>query len=276
MQVLVYRQAALAACTVLVGAQLAMAQPTLTIAPNAVAPGDAISATVTGPPGHYFAIVGSSVNAGATYGGLTLAVGTDYVLLAYGTLDGGRAIIGVRPPFHGSALDRYYLQAATSPSPMMLPAAVSPGVVVRNADLVTGLQGPTGPPGPMGPPGPPFPTNETGAFDLFNDHGIVAGGMHEPSGTDMVPLLVWYPKKAAFRVGSAGAADWVRAGTPRTPSARWTRMRCSSDFDPCQSTPGATPAKPVSATWARSPRISEPRSVLASTTHRSVCSISTV
>jgi hypothetical protein len=85
-------------------------------------------------------LIGSTVGSGFTYGGVPLAVGPDVVILAMGVLDGtGRAVVAFTPPFAGTTLDRYYLQAATSTSTSFLPLQVSPGRIVRNADLLGGM-----------------------------------------------------------------------------------------------------------------------------------------
>jgi hypothetical protein len=225
-------------------------------------------AIVAGTPGHFYAIVGSSVGSGLTYGGVTLGVGTDVSILAQGVLDGtGRASRAIAPPFQGTALDRYYVQAVTSPSSTFLPLAASPRIVLRNGDLVVGLAGPPGPIGPQGatgPAGPPGPTgatgaagaqgtpgpagpagpqgpqgvdgregavgptgpqgptgvqgpagivsvNRTGAFDLENSHGFVAGGTFDRGSlgaTGAGTRLVWYPAKGAFRAGHVNGGHW--------------------------------------------------------------------
>ena len=151
------------------GAAIASAQTTLTVSPDVAPPGATVTATVTGPPGQFYAIIGSAVGAGLSYGGIALGVGADFVILSQGVLDGTGAVsVGVQPPFRGSVLDRYYLQAATSSSPIFIPLSVSPGRVVRNGDLITVTTGPPGPPGPtgaigaMGPAGPPGPMGATG------------------------------------------------------------------------------------------------------------------
>jgi hypothetical protein len=120
-------------------AQVAAAQTTLTVQPDVVGPGSAVVATVSGPPGYFFAIIGSSVGAGMSYGGVALGVGADVVILAQGVLgQAGQATVSVTPPFHGTVLDRYYLQAGTSPSPSFVPLSVSVRRVVRNGELVVG------------------------------------------------------------------------------------------------------------------------------------------
>jgi hypothetical protein len=70
-----------------------------------------------GPPGQFFAIIGSSVGSGVSYGGVALGVGADFVILAQGTVDGtGSVSSPLTPPFRGTVLDRYHIQAATWPS----------------------------------------------------------------------------------------------------------------------------------------------------------------
>ena len=98
---------------------VAFAQGTeLTLSQSVVAPGVSVSATVVGPPGHYFVVLGSAVGAGLTFAGQNLAVGTEYAIVASGQLDGaGQAVVNGVPPFLFTALDRYYIQAVTSDSP---------------------------------------------------------------------------------------------------------------------------------------------------------------
>ena len=243
-----FRSQVAAAVIVLAVAQAAAAQTTLTITPDVVAPGGSVTATVTGPPGQFFGIVGSSVNAGLSYGGFALAVGLDFRILAQGVFDGsGQASVSLTPPFRGTVLDRYYFQAGSSPSPSFLPLSLSTGLVVRNADLLSGLIGPAGPAGPAGPtgpagpggglPGPPgpqgppgaaglqgppgltgppgpngvVPTNATGAYDLSNDNGFVAPGtfgVGELGASGPGTRVVWYPAKAAFRAGFVAGTQW--------------------------------------------------------------------
>ena len=243
-----FRSQVAAAVIVLAVAQAAAGQTGFTVTPDVVAPGGSVTATVTGPPGQFWGIVGSSVNAGLSYGGFALAVGLDFRILAQGVLDGsGQATVSLTPPFRGTVLDRYYFQAGTSPSPSFLPLSLSPGRVVRNADLLSGLVGPAGPAGPAGPggpagppggpvgpagppgpagaagpPGPPglmgppgpngvVPTNATGAYDLSNDNGFVAPGTFGSGvlgASGPGTRVVRYPGKAAFRAGSVSGAQW--------------------------------------------------------------------
>ncbi len=144
----------------------AEAQPTLTPSTTTVTPGAAVTLTVTGIPGQNFAVLGSSVGAGIAYGGVNLAVGSDMVILAMGAIGGtGSVAVTFTPPFAGSTLDRYYVQAASSGSPSFIPIAVSPSVVLRNNDVVGGVgtPGPAGPAGPIGATGPAGPAGPAGA-----------------------------------------------------------------------------------------------------------------
>jgi hypothetical protein len=116
----------------------AAAQPTIALSATTVNPGQTVNVTVTGGPGQNYAIIGSSVNGGFSYAGVALAVGPDVVVVAMGVLDGaGNAVVAVRPPFAGTTLDRFYLQAVTSTSPGFVPLQASPGAVVRNGDLIS-------------------------------------------------------------------------------------------------------------------------------------------
>jgi hypothetical protein len=136
----------------------------LSVTPDVVTPGTAVSASITGPPGQFYALVGSSIGAGLSHAGRQLAVGTDFAILATGTLDGtGQVSVTITPPFLFTTLDRYYLQAAISPAPAFVPLDLSPGRVLRNGDLVAGLTGPAGATGPAGPAGAAGATGATGA-----------------------------------------------------------------------------------------------------------------
>ena len=142
----------------------AEAQPTLTPSTTTVTPGAAITLTVTGIPGQQFAVLGSSVGAGRAYGGVNLAVGSDMVILALGSIGGtGSVAVTFTPPFAGSTLDRYYVQAATSPSAAFIPIAVSASVVLRNNDVVGGAI-----------PGQFIPAVEKGVRQVLTE-GAIAG-----------------------------------------------------------------------------------------------------
>src|SRR5688572_33446616 len=123
------RAAAALSLSAVLSASAAFAQaPTLAVSQNNVVPGASVNLTITGAPGDNYAVIGSTVDAGATYAGQPLAVGADYVIVAQGVLDGtGRAVTQFTPGFRGSVIDRAYLQVATSPALDFVPLAVSAG-----------------------------------------------------------------------------------------------------------------------------------------------------
>lgn len=146
--------------TLAVGAQ---AQTSLSVPDTTVTPGAGVAATISGPAGRHYALLGSTVGFGFAYGGVPLKVGTDVVILAQGTLGpSGAATVTVVPPFLGTMLDRYYIQAATSTSASFAPFEASDGIVLRTRDLVEGLTGPPGPQGPAGPQGATGPQGPQG------------------------------------------------------------------------------------------------------------------
>jgi Collagen triple helix repeat (20 copies) len=155
----------------LVSVVSASAQTTLSVPADPAPPGAAVPVTITGQPGQYYVLVGSSMKSGMSYGGVALEFGPDYVILAIGVLDNtGSVVVNVVPPFMTTSLDRYYLQAATSTNPDFLPFTASPGDLILNADIagagpegVPGPEGPQGPAGPAGPEGPPGPAGAPGA-----------------------------------------------------------------------------------------------------------------
>src|SRR5687768_391843 len=80
----------------------AFAQTEISVSPTVVAPGQAVTITVTGPPGRFFAVIGSSVNSGVSYAGVPLAVGSDFTIIAMSSLSSsGQAVISYVPPFNG-------------------------------------------------------------------------------------------------------------------------------------------------------------------------------
>ncbi|MEZ5289737.1 MAG: hypothetical protein R2745_01500 [Vicinamibacterales bacterium] len=123
-------------CALALTATIAAAQPTISASDTVVTPGQAVNVTITGTPGQNFALLGSSVGAGFSYGGVAFSVGAaDLALISVGVLNGsGTAVVAVVPPFLGSTLDRYYVQAATSPSAAFVPLTASNGVILRNRD----------------------------------------------------------------------------------------------------------------------------------------------
>jgi hypothetical protein len=127
---------------VVLTAGAASAQPQLTLSAAAVAPGQPVTATVTGTPGRFFALIGSSVNAGFSYAGVPLSVGADVVILHLGQLPGsGTASVQFTPPFTGTIFDRYYVQAVTSTAPNFVPPEPGQSAVVRNSDVVSASLG---------------------------------------------------------------------------------------------------------------------------------------
>lgn len=98
-------------------AGVAGAQPTLFVSVATPEPGQQVTLTVTGTPGHAYAFIGSTVGGGFTHAGTPLAVGPDVVIIATGILPGnGTTSVNFTPPFLHTTIDRYYVQAATSPT----------------------------------------------------------------------------------------------------------------------------------------------------------------
>jgi hypothetical protein len=206
-------------------ARVASAQPQLTIYSPTAAPGQPVVATVTGTPGHFFALIGSSVNSGFSYAGVPLAVGADVTIITLGTLDGsGTANIQVTPPFVGTTLDRYYLQAVTSTASNFVPPQPGQSAVVRNADLVSASLGTAR----TGSPTLAIPAGSyilTGIVQVVNNSGSVfstschfTGGftgaiypaaIFVPAGTtDTIPLL------AAINAGAATTVSVICSTAP--------------------------------------------------------------
>jgi hypothetical protein len=141
----------------------AAAQPQIALSATVTSPGERVTVTVTGSPGEYYAVLGSTVNEGFSYAGVALGLGRDLVVLAQGVLNGsGQAQALVQPPFGGTVLDRYYLQAVTSITPDFVPLRASSSRAVRNGDVVLGLPGTIGPAGPVGPQGAAGPSGPQG------------------------------------------------------------------------------------------------------------------
>ena len=183
-------------------ASRAEAQPTLSVSSDIVVPGATVVATLGGPPGLAFALVGSSMRAGLVHAGVSLAVGIDAAILAVGVLDGtGQTTIVVTAPFLFSTLDRYYLQAVVAPSMTFTSIQVSPGRVIRNGDLLNNVVGSAGPPGVAGPAGPPGiagPSGPQGAAGPAGNTGPL--GPQGPAG----PVGVSGPQGASGSPGPPG------------------------------------------------------------------------
>jgi hypothetical protein len=165
-----------------------------------------VAVTVSGPAGQQFAVIGSSTNAGLSYAGQPLAVGPDVVILRQGSLNAaGTAVVSVTPPFLGTTLDRYYIQAVVSASPSFVPLQISAGMVLRNHDLLKGLadlQGPPGPTGPQGPQGEPGVAGPQGAVGLQGPAGPT--GPAGPAGGERGPVGATGPTGPQGLPGPAG------------------------------------------------------------------------
>jgi hypothetical protein len=150
----------------------AAAQPQIAVSTTVVTPGEQVAITITGDPGAYYALLGSAVDSGGSFAGARLKLGPSVVVLTTGTIGGdGQAAVSVEPPFVGTVLDRYYFQVVTSFSSQFNTLEASDAVVVRNYDLVDGLEGPPGPPGPAGLQGPPGPQGPAGVQGLTGPRG---------------------------------------------------------------------------------------------------------
>lgn len=116
----------------LVSVSMAQAQ-SISVPAITVVPGASVNVTVSGTAGESFGLVGSTTNSGLVYNNQNFAVGTDFVILGVGVLDGtGKATLAVTPPF--PARDRYYLQALTSSS-NFASFALSPGQTLISSEV---------------------------------------------------------------------------------------------------------------------------------------------
>ncbi len=65
-----------------------------------VAPGTAVTVTLSGVPGQHYAVVAVPVGAGLLAFGVPLKLGTDYVILGFGVLNAsGDTAVTIAPPF---------------------------------------------------------------------------------------------------------------------------------------------------------------------------------
>jgi len=191
----------LASCLV---ATRAAAQPTVALSSTVVAPGESVAVTVTGAPGAFYALLGSSVDDGESFARAGLKVRHDVAILATGTLDGaGEAALNVKPPFLGTVLDRFYFQAATSFSSKFDTPEFSATAIVRNGDLVKGLEGPVGPQGPAGPVGAVGPTGPQGLTGPRGPSDAFVGGntLVLPGGNFVLITQVQIDNASAVEVG---------------------------------------------------------------------------
>ena len=225
-----------AAALMLVLGGTADAQTISVSVPSDVVPaGASVPVTVTGPPGRYFALAGSSVGAGFSYGGVPLPLGTDVLVVHTGILDAsGQVTISVTPPFLTSQLDRVYLVAAWADNPQFLPPHPSQPLVLRNGDLVgnlVGLPGPVGPAGPAGPVGATGPSGPVGATGPAGSAGPVG-----PQG----------PVGPAGPAGPAGATGPSGPVGPTGPAGPTGATGPSGPTGP-QGTPGLAAVERVTA-----------------------------
>lgn len=191
----------LASCLV---AASAAAQPQVTLSSTVVAPGESVTITVTGAPGAFYALLGSSVDDGGAFAREGLKLGRDAAIIATGTLDGaGEAALNVKPPFLGTVLDRFYVQAATSSSAKFETLETSPSAIIRNGDLVKGLEGPPGPQGPAGPTGAAGPAGPQGLTGPRGpSDGFMAGStLVLPTGNFFLITQVQIDNTSAVEVG---------------------------------------------------------------------------
>lgn len=123
----------------------ASAQPSLTVSTSEVRSGTSVTATITGTPGLYWALVGSTRDNGLSHGGVALAVGADVQILGTGFFGpGGTVAVSVTPPL-GNGVVAYYLQAVSAGNPGFLPPTPSNSIALRPRGLYT--NGPTFPAG---------------------------------------------------------------------------------------------------------------------------------
>ncbi len=150
----------------------ATAQPHVVVSTTVAAPGEQVSVAITGDPGAYYALLGSPVNNDGNFTATRLRLGHEVVVLSTGIIGGdGQAAVSIQPPFVGTVLDRYYIQVVASFSSQFNTLEASETVVIRNRDLVEGLEGPPGPQGPAGPTGLQGPAGPAGVQGLTGPRG---------------------------------------------------------------------------------------------------------
>ena len=120
----------------LVLAGAASAQPTLTVSPTEVPSGTAVTVTISGPPGLYWALAGSPRDAGLVYGGVALPLGPDAQVLATGVFTGVPVTLALTPPI-GSANELYHLLAVQSANASYVPPVPSTPVALRRRGFYT-------------------------------------------------------------------------------------------------------------------------------------------
>lgn len=153
----------------------ATAQPQLVASTTVAGPGEQVAVGITGDPGAYYALLGSPLDSGGNFTAERLKLGREVVMLSTGIIGGdGQAAVSIQPPFVGTVLDRYYIQVVTSFSSQFNTLEASDTLVIRNRDLVEGLEGPPGPQGPAGPTGlqgPAGPQGPAGVQGLTGPRG---------------------------------------------------------------------------------------------------------
>ena len=249
------------------------AQPVMTVTPTEVPSGTAVTVTISGTVGLYWALAGSTRDAGLVYGGVALPLGADAQILATGVMPGtGSITLSLTPPI-GSANELYHLLAVQSANASYVPPVPSTPVALRRrgfytntptfpAGLAAGgarvqqvgtpvtttdaatkgyvdasavLLG-SGPAQPVASPNPVVQVEQRGSgpllslrtnssavpggggalinreqFRVLSDGGFVASGQLN---VGTIPAsgpgqrLMYYPSKAAFRVGGVSATQW--------------------------------------------------------------------
>src|SRR5262245_60154771 len=116
---------------VLAMSTVAFAQPQLTVSASEVPSGGAITVTITGTPGLFWALAGSYRDNGLVYGGVPLALGTDAQVLGSGFFDpSGTVNVPLTPPL-ANGVDTYFLLAVTASNASFLPPTPSNPIAVR-------------------------------------------------------------------------------------------------------------------------------------------------
>jgi hypothetical protein len=203
------RRLVLACAAVMAVATAASAQPTATPAANVVAAGGSTALSIQGTAGHQYAVIGSSTNAGFSYAGVALSVGTDVAILGVGALDGaGQASFTLTPPF--PARDRFYVQVVTTADGFASIAASNSVVLLNNQEArlympVGGLVNSAGttifatPGVTVGLAGNVFTINHAGLFQFNNPIPLVT-----PTGGATVQSISTSASQTVVTLSGAG------------------------------------------------------------------------
>ena len=191
---------------VLLMAAAAAAQPTISSSSTLVTPGETVTITVNGPAGEHYAVIASAVGAGFSYGGVALAVGPDVQIISTGVIGGtGSVAVGFTPPFLGTALDRYYVQAVTATNASFVPPVPSAGLILRNAEALA-------------------PSGQKGSNDSRVDVTLVLGNNYvysvppfvvERTGTCFVTTEVQVSQTVGAAVPIGSTITYLRLATER-------------------------------------------------------------